>query len=130
MAKNILIVEDSAAMRSMIDSILGDLGGEEFAITEAQNGFEALKILPRVKFDLILTDINMPDINGLELLAFLKSNPRYREIPTVVITTEGKEEDRRRGLALGADEYLIKPFSPENLITSIRHLLGKTGAKE
>lgn len=129
MAKNILIVEDSASMRSMIDSILGDLAGEEFVITEAQNGFEALKLLPRVQFDLILTDINMPDINGLELLAFLKSNPRYREIPTVVITTEGKAEDRRRGLALGADEYLIKPFSPENLIASIKRLLGKTGPK-
>ncbi|MCX5858375.1 MAG: response regulator [Proteobacteria bacterium] len=129
MAKNILIVEDSAAMRSMIDSILGDLAGEEFVITEAQNGFEALKLLPRVQFDLILTDINMPDINGLELLAFLKSNPRYREIPTVVITTEGKAEDRQRGLALGADEYLIKPFSPENLIASIKRLLGKTGPK-
>ena len=129
MAKNILIVEDSAAMRSMIDSILGDLAGEEFVITEAQNGFEALKLLPRVQFDLILTDINMPDINGLELLAFLKSNPRYREIPTVIITTEGKAEDRQRGLALGADEYLIKPFSPENLITSIKRLLGKTGPK-
>jgi two-component system chemotaxis response regulator CheY len=113
----------------MIDSILGDLAGEEFVITEAQNGFEALKLLPRVQFDLILTDINMPDINGLELLAFLKSNPRYREIPTVVITTEGKAEDRRRGLALGADEYLIKPFSPENLIASIKRLLGKTGPK-
>ena len=129
MAKNILIVEDSAAMRSMIDSIIGELAGEEFVITEAQNGFEALKLLPRVQFDLILTDINMPDINGLELLAFLKSNPRYREIPTVVITTEGKAEDRRRGLALGADEYLIKPFSPESLIASIKRLLGKTGPK-
>lgn len=129
MAKSILIVEDSASMRSMIDSILGDLAGEEFVITEAQNGFEALKLLPRVQFDLILTDINMPDINGLELLAFLKSNPRYREIPTVVITTEGKAEDRQRGLALGADEYLIKPFSPENLIASIKRLLGKTGPK-
>ncbi len=129
MAKNILIVEDSAAMRSMIDSILGDLAGEEFVITEAQNGFEALKLLPRVQFDLILTDINMPDINGLELLAFLKSNPRYREIPTVVITTEGKAEDRQRGLALGADEYLIKPFSPESLVASIKRLLGKTGPK-
>jgi len=129
LAKSILIVEDSASMRSMIDSILGDLAGEEFVITEAQNGFEALKLLPRVQFDLILTDINMPDINGLELLAFLKSNPRYREIPTVVITTEGKAEDRQRGLALGADEYLIKPFSPENLIASIKRLLGKTGPK-
>ena len=129
MAKNILIVEDSAAMRSMIDSIIGELAGEEFVITEAQNGFEALKLLPRVQFDLILTDINMPDINGLELLTFLKSNPRYRDIPTLVITTEGKEEDRRRGLALGADEYLIKPFTPESLIASIKRLLGKTGPK-
>lgn len=129
MAKNILIVEDSAAMRSMIDSILGETGGEELLITEAQNGFEALKLLPRIQFDLILTDINMPDINGLELLTFLKSNPRYRDIPTLVITTEGKEEDRRRGLALGADEYLIKPFSPESLIALIKRLLGKTGPK-
>ena len=129
MAKNILIVEDSAAMRSMIDSILGETGGEELLITEAQNGFEALKLLPRIQFDLILTDINLPDINGLELLPFLKSNPRYRDIPTLVTTTEGKEEDRRRGLALGADEYLIKPFSPESLIALIKRLLGKTGPK-
>jgi two-component system chemotaxis response regulator CheY len=129
LAKNILIVEDSAAMRSMIDSILGETGGEELLITEAQNGFEALKLLPRIQFDLILTDINMPDINGLELLTFLKSNPRYRDIPTLVITTEGKEEDRRRGLALGADEYLIKPFSPESLLALIKRLLGKTGPK-
>ena len=94
MNKAILIVEDSSAMRRLISSILEEEGEEEYEIIETQNGFEALKILPRHKFSLILLDINMPDINGLELLSFLKSNPQYQSIPTVVISTEGKEEDQ------------------------------------
>lgn len=125
MSRTILIVEDSEAMRGLIGSILAETEEQdEFEIVEAQNGFEALKLLPRYRFALILLDINMPDINGLELLNFLKSDDRYRGIPTVVITTEGKEEDRKRGLSLGANEYLIKPFAPEDLLRIVRKLLG------
>lgn len=126
MSRSILVVEDSEAMRSLIGSILADVevGDEdEFTIVEAQNGFEALKLLPRHRFEVILLDINMPDINGLELLNFLKSDDRYRNIPTVVISTEGKEEDRKRGLAMGANEYLIKPFDPDELVRIVRRLV-------
>ena len=126
MSRSILVVEDSEAMRSLIGSILADVGvgdEDEFTIVEAQNGFEALKLLPRHRFEVILLDINMPDINGLELLNFLKSDDRYRNIPTVVISTEGKEEDRKRGLAMGANQYLIKPFDPDELVRIVRRLV-------
>jgi two-component system chemotaxis response regulator CheY len=74
-------------------------------------------------FDIILTDINMPDINGLELLSFLKNHPQYKSIPVVIISTEKTEADRKRGLALGADDYLTKPFDPKDLQFIIRRLL-------
>lgn len=113
MSKNILIVEDSSTMRSLIVSTVEMLDGIE--ITETGSGFEALKILPHKKFDLILTDINMPDINGLELVSFVKNNPDYKNIPLIIISTEGSERDQERGMKLGANEYIIKPFKPEKL---------------
>ncbi len=80
-------------------------------------------MLPQKTFDIILTDINMPDINGLELLSFLKNHPNYCEIPVVIISTEKTDQDRKRGLALGADDYVTKPFRPEDLQSIIRRLL-------
>src|SRR5512146_1116413 len=84
--KNVLIVEDSKAIRSMIRASLEEDGG--FFAVEAGNGFEALKTLPTRRFNLIITDINMPDINGLELIGFVKSNPEYKDIPLVIVSTE------------------------------------------
>ena len=89
----------------------------------AVSGFEALKVLPRHRFSLIITDINMPDINGLELINFVKKNPHYRQTPLFVVTTEGREQDRDRGLQLGADEYLVKPFQSEILTALARRYL-------
>ena len=122
MAKKILITEDSPTMRSLIISTLADLG--DFEIVEAANGFEALRILPREKVDLVITDINMPDINGLELVSFVKNNPNYRSIPLFIISTEGRERDKEKGLALGADAYLVKPFAPEELQALVQRYLG------
>jgi two-component system chemotaxis response regulator CheY len=122
--QRILVVEDSATMRSLLASALEDLGGE-VAISEADSGFEALRCLPRDAFDLIVTDINMPDINGLELVSFVKSNDAYRSIPLIIISTEGSERDRAKGLDLGADAYLVKPFDPDRLVEIARELLGK-----
>ena len=119
--KNALIVEDSAVMRQFIVSSL--LIVPNIHAVEASNGFEALKALPDRNFDIILTDINMPDINGLELLSFLKNHPNYQQIPVVIITTERSATDRRRGLALGADDYLTKPFEPQALQVIVRRLL-------
>jgi len=119
--KNILIVEDSKAIRSMIRVSLEEFGG--FYVVEAGNGFEALKTLPTRRFDLIITDINMPDINGLELIGFVKSNPAYRDIPLVIVSTEKTEEDVKRGLALGAAGYVVKPFTRADLMAAVGNVL-------
>ena len=120
----ILSVEDSPTMRSLLTSSLEELEGP-VKITEVESGFEALRQLPRASFDLIVTDINMPDINGLELVSFVKNNAAYREIPLVIVSTEGSERDREKGLGLGADAYLVKPFEPEALRDLARALLGR-----
>ncbi|RMG74859.1 MAG: response regulator [Nitrospirae bacterium] len=122
--KKILIVEDSDSTRAMMRAIVEDMG-ENFLVFEASNGFEALKILPTENFNLIITDINMPDINGLELINFIKTTPQYSKIPLIIVTTERTEEDRRRGMALGANDYITKPFEPEQLRESILNLLDR-----
>ncbi len=119
--KNILLVEDSKAIRSMIRLSLEESGG--FFVVEAGNGFEALKTLPTRRFDLIITDINMPDINGLELIGFVKTNPAYRDIPLVIVSTEKTEEDVKRGLALGAVGYVVKPFTKPELMAAVKKVL-------
>lgn len=118
---NILIVDDSAAMRSLLVGTLEALGN--IHTVEAPNGFEALRMLPREQIDLVLTDINMPDINGLELLSFIRTNPIYKDTPVVVISTEGSLKDIEKGLALGANEYLVKPFHPDQLIDIVKRFL-------
>lgn len=123
MSKNILVVEDSTTMRSLIVSTLELL--DDIEITESPSGFEALKILPHEKFDLILTDINMPDINGLELVSFVKNNQEYKSVPLIIISTEGSIKDVERGMALGADEYITKPFKPEELQSVVKKYLDK-----
>lgn len=120
----VLVVEDSPSMRSMLTNIIEtETGHLDLEIVEASSGFEALKILPHHRFDAVLTDINMPDINGLELVSFLKNHPTYSQIPVMVVSTEGSSEDRRRAEALGAEDYLVKPFAPADLIDKLRKLL-------
>ena len=116
--KTALIVDDSTVTRSLIRAAIEDI--DEIDITEAHSGFEALKILPRQSFDIILVDINMPDINGLELLNFIKTNDQYKHIPVIIISTESTEEDRNRGISLGAVGYLTKPFVPDDLQEIVR----------
>lgn len=121
MAKKILIAEDSATMRSLIVSTIAAMG--DFHMFEAANGFEALRILPREKVDLVITDINMPDINGLELVAFVRGNANYKSTPLIIVSTEGSQRDREKGLALGANAYLVKPFQPDALQQLVRQFL-------
>jgi len=111
--KTILIADDSPAMRAMLVSAIESLG--DYRIVEASSGFEALRLLPREKVDLILTDINMPDINGLELISYLRNNANYLSIPVFIISTEGSRHDIEKGRRLGANEYLTKPFDPDRL---------------
>jgi two-component system chemotaxis response regulator CheY len=122
--QRILIVEDSPTMRALLVSALEELD-RPVKITEVASGFEALRELPRVAYDLILTDINMPDINGLELVSFVRNNAAYRAIPLVIVSTEGSERDRDKGLRLGADAYLVKPFAPETLQQIANDLLDR-----
>ena len=122
--QHILIVEDSSTMRALLTSALEDLDAP-VKVTEAESGFEALRQLPRNSYDLIVTDINMPDINGLELISFVRNNASYRTIPLVIVSTEGSERDRDKGVELGADAYLVKPFEPEELRDVVRELLAR-----
>lgn len=123
----ILIVDDSATMRSMLSTALEELG-TPVKITEASSGFEALRQLPTDDFDLVVTDINMPDINGLELVSFVKRNQRYSRVPLVIVSTEGADRDRAKGIELGADAYLVKPFDPSELRSIVLDLLARSGA--
>jgi len=122
--QRVLIVEDSATMRALLASTLEGLG-DGVEVHEAESGFEALRRLPREAFDLIVTDINMPDINGLELVSFAKTSDVYRDIPLIIISTEGSDRDRAKGLELGADAYLVKPFDPDHFLEITRELLEK-----
>ncbi len=109
-------------MRALIGSALEGLE-EKLEIDEAESGFAALRLLPRHHYDLIVTDINMPDINGLELVSFVKRDPRYRTTPLLIVSTEGSDRDRDKGLELGASAYLVKPFAAEELRRLVLDLL-------
>jgi len=116
-----LLVEDSPTMRQLIMFSLKRIPGLE--IVEASDGVDALKKLPGQKFDIMLTDINMPIMDGLKLISLMKNNPNYKDIPVVVITTEGGKEDRERGLALGAMAYITKPVQTTNLLKVVKEII-------
>ena len=98
-------------------------------VVEASSGFEALRLLPRGPYDLVITDINMPDINGLELISFIRRSELHKQTPVLIISTQSSERDRARGLALGANSYLTKPFALEDLQNEVwRFLSSKVAA--
>ncbi len=118
--RRILVVEDSASTRSFIRSALetgGKLGPCD--IVEASSGFDALRLLPRGPYDLVITDINMPDINGLELVQFIRKSDRHRSTALMIISTQSSEKDRLRGMSLGAHKYLAKLLSAGALLSAV-----------
>ncbi len=117
----ILIIEDSPTMRQLISFALKRLPGVH--IVEATDGVDGLKKLSSEKFDLILTDINMPIMDGLKLVSLVRSDVNYRSVPIVVITTEGAQEDRERALALGANDYITKPIQANRILELAKSLL-------
>jgi two-component system chemotaxis response regulator CheY len=122
--KKILIVDDSQLIHSMYRLVLNRYNG--CRIVDAMNGLEALDVLSRENdFDLILLDINMPVMNGIQFMEKIKKESIYRHIPIVVISTEGKEADTLRALKLGAWGYVVKPFKPEILYQLIEKVLAK-----
>jgi two-component system, chemotaxis family, chemotaxis protein CheY len=117
----ILIIEDSPTMRQLIAFALKRLPGVK--IVEAHDGVDGLKKLSSDKFDLILTDINMPVMDGLKLVSLVRNDANYRTTPIVVITTEGAQEDRDRALSLGANDYITKPIQANRILELARTLL-------
>jgi len=117
----VLIIEDSPTMRQLIAFALKRLQGVR--VVEASDGVDGLKKLSSDKFDLILTDINMPIMDGLKLVSLVRNDANYRTTPIVVITTEGAKEDRERALALGANDYITKPIQANRILDLARSLL-------
>jgi two-component system chemotaxis response regulator CheY len=118
---NILVVDDSATMRRMVMAALRGLGGVRFH--EAQTGLEAIERLSVASMDLVLLDLNMPDMHGLEVLRFLRSHKAFESLPVVVLTTRGDDESRAAAEREGATLYLTKPFAPAELAPRMRELL-------
>ena len=117
----ILIVEDSPTMRQLLGFALKRLKGAE--LVEAQDGMDGLRRVTSDHFDLALVDINMPVMDGLKLISLIRGEEDLKEMPIVVITTEGAKEDRERALALGADEYLTKPIQANRVLSIAKSML-------
>ena len=115
MESNILVVDDSAAIRKILQRVLRQTGMAIKAIHEAGDGVEALAVLAEHPVDLVLSDINMPKMDGLQLLASLKASPLWRNIPVVMITTEGGETKVAEAVKLGAAGYVRKPFTADQI---------------
>jgi len=117
----ILIVEDSPTMRQLLVFALKRLKGAE--MVEAQDGMDGLRKVSSDHFDLALIDINMPVMDGLKLIRLIRGEDNLKQMPIVVITTEGAKEDCERALALGANEYLTKPIQSNRVLQVVRSLL-------
>ena len=121
-----LVVEDSPTMRQLITFALKRIPGSK--VIEANDGIDALKKLSTQKFDIILTDINMPIMDGLKLVSMVRNDPVHKAIPIVIITTEGADEDRKRGLALGANAYIAKPIQTADLLNVVNQIISGKSA--
>ena len=121
MAYRILIVDDSPTMRQLLAFAVKRLAGGE--VQEAADGVDGYKKLASGKFDLVLLDINMPVMDGLKLVSIMRGNPDYKNIPIVMVTTEGGKEDREKALSLGANAYITKPVQAPHVLSVVKELL-------
>lgn len=121
MAKRIMTVDDSASMRRMVAFTLKQHG---YDITEAINGAEALKKLEKEKIDMMITDINMPELDGIGLVKKVRDNPAYKFIPIIILTTEGQAGKKEEGTVAGATGWIVKPFRPDELVAVVRRVMG------
>lgn len=125
MAFNILVVDDSLPMRGVIKKIIKASGFSMAEYEEAADGEEALKILHEKWVDIVVTDYNMPKMNGLELIEKMKGDERLKTIPVIVITTEGSSSKVDEFALKGAAGYIKKPFTPEEIKTKLHEILGE-----
>ena len=116
-----LVVEDSPMMRQLVVFALGRL--RNLSVTEADDGVDGLRKLASARYDIIVTDINMPIMDGLKLVKRVRSDPVHKDTPIVIITTEGSQEDRQRALQLGANAYITKPIQAPQVIATVKELL-------
>ena len=116
-----LVVEDSPTMRQLICFALRRV--REVTVVEANDGVDGLKKLSQHNVDILLTDINMPIMDGLKLVSMVRKDANYKELPIIIITTEGSPEDRQRALALGANAYITKPIQAPQVISQVKSLL-------
>lgn len=120
MSKKILIIDDSAVFRKIVAVHLKSLG---FELIEAVDGIDALNKLQNNSVHLIVCDMNMPNMDGIQFIRKVKENPNYKFIPIIMLTTESQEEKKQEGLKAGARVWLTKPFSPEELLDTIKKLI-------
>ena len=125
MPYKILIVDDSFPMRAVIKKIIKASGFEVGEFFEAATGLEAMQILDCQWLDLVLSDYNMPDMDGLEMLKAMKQNDMLKDIPVIMVTTEGSNQRIEEFLESGADAYIKKPFTPEQIRSHLNQLLGE-----
>lgn len=117
----VLVVDDSATMRRMVMAALRELKGVVFH--QAQSGLEAIERLSVDPVDLVVLDLNMPDVHGIEVLRFLRAHHAFESTPVIVLTTRGDPESREAAFVEGASAYLTKPFEPGTLVPEVRRLL-------
>ncbi len=120
MSTRILAVDDSLPMRQMVSYTLKSSGYDVF---EAEDGLQALKIAQANQIDLVVSDLNMPVMDGIELIKELRQLPNYRFTPIIMLTTESSEKKKREGKEAGATGWLVKPFNPEKLLTTMERVL-------
>ena len=125
--KQVLVVDDSKVMREMIVACLRP--ESELAFTPAASGLEAIERLSLQRFDILILDLNMPDIGGIEVVDFVRGQDALRELPIVVVTTRGDETSRTKALQAGASRFMTKPFTPQALLSEVRGLLELEPAK-
>jgi len=121
MAKKILVVDDSPTVRALESFILK---GGGYEVDTASNGVEALEKIYENDYALVVTDINMPKMDGLRLTKTLREQDAYRDLPVIIVTSESEEDDRMKGIEAGANVYLVKPTKPDQLVSNIKMLLG------
>jgi len=129
MSFNGRIVDDSKSVRSVIKKIITISGFRMDQCYEAENGKQALEILSKEWVDVILSDLNMPEMNGLEMLAIIKADSHLQKIPVIIISTEGSDEKRKSVLEMGAKQFIKKPFSPEYVRKVLYKVIGMEDEK-
>ena len=121
MPKTILMVDDAMSMRGLVAMTLRNSG---YQVVEASDGVDALKKIGNQKVNMVVTDFNMPNMNGIELIKNLKADPQYKFLPVVVLTTESEDGKKQQGQMAGAKAWIVKPFKPETLLAVVKKIIG------